>query len=80
MLLSANYANVDCRGVFEPRRSCATILDDMQTTQLPQRFGPQDDPTAQVTLPAVISSSKLFYLNPGTRLAPPLLITGCRGR
>ena len=58
MVISSYQADVECRGVFTPRRSCASILDDMEATQVSQTFGPGTDPTAQVKLPAVIQASK----------------------
>lgn len=58
MVLSAYQAAVECRGTFEPRESCATILDDMEVTQTAEIFGPGSDPAAKVKLPAVIEASK----------------------
>lgn len=43
MVLSAYQAAVECRGTFEPRESCATILDDMEVTQTAEIFGPGSD-------------------------------------
>ena len=60
MVLSAYHAVVECRGSFEPRESCATILDEMEVTQTTEIFGPGSDPTAQIKLPAVIEASKML--------------------
>lgn len=64
MFISAYQADVNCRGVFTPRGTCASILDDMEATQVSQTFGPGSDSTAQVKLPAVIEASKPSFSDP----------------
>ena len=58
MVLGGYQAAVECRGVFKPRVSCATIIDDMEVTQISETFGPKSEPAPQVTLPVTIESSK----------------------
>lgn len=60
MVLSAYQGAVECRGTFEPRESCVTILDDMEVTPKTEIFGPTSDPAAKVKLPAVIEASKML--------------------
>ena len=60
MILGSYQASCECRGTFEHRRSCVTILDDMEVTQSTEIFGPGSDPAAQVKLPAVVKASKMF--------------------
>lgn len=61
MVLSTYQKAVECRGTFEPRMSCASILDDMEATQAIEVFGPQSDPATTVGLPAVVEASKMFF-------------------
>ncbi|CAD6578702.1 MAG: hypothetical protein ASARMPRED_008809 [Alectoria sarmentosa] len=56
MVLGAYQAAVECRGTFEPRKSCVTILDDVEVTQAIEIFGPTSDPAAKVKLPAVVKA------------------------
>lgn len=58
MVLGAYQAAVECRGIFEARESCSTILDDMEVSRTMQVFGPRSDPAAKVRLPALVASSK----------------------
>ena len=60
MVLGAYQGAVECRGTFEARLSCATILDDMEASRTVQVFGPISDPAAKVRLPALVASSKTF--------------------
>ena len=60
MVLSSYQTAVQCRGTFENDRTSASIFDDMEVTQATQIFGPISDPAAEVTLPAVVSASKIF--------------------
>ena len=62
MVLGDYQAAVECRGVFKPRISCATIIDDMEVTRMSETFGPKSEPAPQVTLPLSIESSKSFNL------------------
>ncbi|KAF6224507.1 hypothetical protein HO133_011084 [Letharia lupina] len=56
MFLSAYQAAVECRGTFGPRKSCVTILDDMEVTQTTEVFGSRTDPAAKVRLPAIVEA------------------------
>ena len=60
MVLSVYQAAVECHGTFEPRESCATILDDMEVTRATEVFGVRSDPATTVGLPAVVEASKMF--------------------
>ena len=61
MVLAAYQAAVECRGSFGPRESCSTIMDDMETTQDSETFGPRGDPAAQIPLPMIMSASKQYF-------------------
>lgn len=45
--------NVQCgnRGTAPPFMACRTVLDEMPASDVRQRFGPVDDPMAQVIVP-----------------------------
>ena len=70
MVLGDYQAAVECRGTFEPQVSCASILDDMEVTQVSETFGPKSDPAPQVTLPMSIKSSKFLRFKSYTLSAP----------
>ena len=70
MVLGGYQAAVDCRGVFKPRISCATIIDDMEVTRVSETFGPKSEPAPKVTLPVSIESSKFFNFKSSTLSAP----------
>ena len=60
MVLGDYQAAVECRGVFKPRITCATIIDDMEVTRVSETFGPKSEPAPQVILPVSIESSMSF--------------------
>ena len=62
MVLGDYQAAVECRGVFGPRETCSTIIDDMEVSKVSETFGPKGEPAPQVTLPVSIKSSKSFNL------------------
>ena len=70
MVLSDYQAAVECRGVFGPRETCATIIDDMEVSKVSETFGPKGEPAPQVTLPVSIESSKSFNFGSYTFSAP----------
>lgn len=58
VILGTYQPDVQCRGSFGPWTSCRSVLGDMPTLTRPEIFGPQDDPTVQVTLPQFIESGQ----------------------
>ena len=70
MVLSDYQAAVECRGMFEPRISCASIMDDKEVTQVSETFGPKSNPAPQVTLPMSIKSSRFLRFKSYTFSAP----------
>ena len=51
--------NIECRGDFPSRDSCINILTEMPASAETRVFGPEADPSTQVSVPHVIEACKL---------------------
>lgn len=60
MVLGAYRGSVECRGTFEPIETCASIIDDIDTTQITKTFGLRSDPTTDIPLPVTLKASTYF--------------------
>ena len=49
---------VECRGQFQPWRSCRELLCDMPVISTRETFGPVGDPLVDVALPLGVISGK----------------------
>lgn len=56
MVLGAYRGSVECRGTFEPIETCASIIDDIDTTQITKTFGLRSDPTTDIPLPVTLKA------------------------
>ena len=56
LVLGAYRPDVQCRGALAPWASCRMIIGDMPVLETEEVFGPEGNPSVQVTLPRYLES------------------------